>query len=739
MKLTATQVDLLQMVQERPEPIPLRRDLLDRPINPFFFKPDWGSQVSLTTRWLSDVTKPLGGRRQAMILASRPVRSMSVSLVADTKEKASALLASLLEFSTYSGCPVPLFCDLAQVQSVDVIGGVVYGDFSRRRFFAGGRCVFMSSREQADQNAVSAMFATVLEVGPKSMRIAIDQAAFRAISESDLVFPCFDAEVVTESSIEMKTDSVHIATVRWNELEGSSTLPALWPAISPDDGSLASPLAQVIDNKPVFPFEIDWGSSPTAQPDRDIDTDQGSRGAVIEAKGEAFLRFDFSLMGYDRPRSWRILRFFDCMRGRGGAFWLVHPSRPWPKANLSLSSFSIPASGNADAFSRHFKRAAFIRQDGTIEIRSLAPASYQSGNFEVGFSPALPDNDFVDVQPVYICTFDSDSLEETWATDSVIPSMRFTAVEQKDYGTVSIGLGLGYREGSSGIYAIQDCTFMARAGLNNTYDFAKSYVWPCNNHRVFDWGDIAYGPSRDRSPARVKKSLSGIPPVYSGLFRFFDPNLNNGQPAISSPVMEMPHLTNAQVLDGDRHIWGANGFTLFVSLTPHELPGSSGAADKLLFRVQAGSAGIRCFYDRAGQAGAARHQIGIRQGGTWVNADFVETFKDQLTACCLAVRVDNNEGKCRVWLNGTQALSSALTAVLAVPQPTDVYSNEWFSAFFVNQLLSSGFVLNGFGLHGSVSFLACYSRPLSLEEMKTMHVFVSNQFKTPFGNFSFYA
>lgn len=739
MKLTASQVDLLQMVQERPEPIPLRRDVLGRPVNPMTLAADWSATVSVATRWLTDVTKPLGGRRQAMILSSRPVRSMAVSMVADSKEKASAILTSLLDFSTYSGNPVPLYCDLVQVSSVDLIGGVVYGNFARRRFFPGGRCVFMGPSDKADQNQVSAMYATVLEVGPKSMRIALDPSAFRAITTSDFVMPCFDAELVTESSIEMRTDSVHVVSVRWNELEGLSTLPALWPSISPDDGSLAEPLAQVIDNKPVFPFEPDWGQANTAVPSVDADTDEGGRGAVIESKGDAYLRFEFSLMGYNRERSWRILRFFDCVRARAAAFWLVHPSRPWPKATLSLSSFSIPASGNEVAFAKHFKRAAFIRQDGTIEIRSISSASYQSGNFEISISTPLADTNFVDVQPVYICSFENDSIEESWATDSVVPSMRFSVAEQKDYGTVSIGLGVGYRETSVGVYSIPNPSFFVRAGLNNSWDSAKSYVWPANNHRVYEWGDIGQGPTRDRSPERVKKFMSGIPPVYSSLFRFFDPNINNGQPAISSPVMEMRHLTDINVLDGDRHIWGTDGFTMFISLTPHELPGPTGAADKLLFRVQAGATGIRCYYDRAGQAGAARHQIGIRQGGTWVNSNFTDFFGDKLTACCLAIRVDNNEAKCRVWINGTKALSTALTAVLAVPLPTDAYSNEWFPAFYINQLMSSGFVLNAFGRYGSVSLIACYPRPLSLEEMKTMHIFISNQFKTPVGNLSFYA
>lgn len=738
MKLTAAQVDLLQVSTERPQPITIRRDGLGRPVNPLVLMAEWGGSVSLTTRWLTDVTKPIGGRRQAMILSSRPVRSQRITMVADTKEKATAMQAAMLDYATYSGAPVPIYCDAVKVDSVDLIGGVIYGNFARRRFFAGGRCIFVAPIDKADQFSVSSFYATISEVGANYLKVELDPASFRLITSSDYVMPCFDCELVVDSQIEMKTDSVHVISVRWNELEGLNCLPGLWPAVSPSDGSIVSPIAQVIDNKPVWPFEPNWADPVVANPTREVDTDESGRGTVLEARGPAFLKFTMTVCGYDRERVWSVLRFFDAMRGRAGVFWFVHPSRPWKTSGLTSTSVQVSASGNPSSFAEHYKKVAFIRQDKTIEIRSISFVTYQGGSFDVQFSPALPDTNFIDAQPVYLASFDSDSLEEVWANDEVVPSMSFTINEEKDYGTVSIGTTMGYQEGFPGIYAIQNPSFLVRAGIGHTWDNARSYVWPANNHRVFDWADISYGPSRSNTPPRVMKRMSSIPPLYCGLFRFFDSNINNGQSALASPVMSMNHLYDNNVQDGDKHIWGSQGFTMFLCFTPHEV---LGASDKLLFRVQAGGAGIRFYYDRAGQTGAACHQIGILEPGSgiWRSANLTIPIADKLTACCLTIRVDNNENKTRVWLNGSNALASSLLASLQVPPPGSIYSDEWFSAFYVNQLMSSGFIMQAFGKYGSVSFLSCYPRPLSLEEIKTMQVVLSNQYKIPIGATSLYA
>lgn len=727
MKITATQLDLLVQSPERPEPVPLRRDLLGKPICPMIETPDWSQSVSLTTRWLTDVTKSISGKRQAMVLSSRPVRSQTVQIVADTKQKASELLLALLDFSTYSGNPVPLFCDGAEVK--DMASNTAFGDFSLRRFFPGGRVVFIGHSFYS--------YATVLEVGPTQMRFELDPSEFAMPPAGCYVFPCMDAELVTDSSVSMKTDSVHVASITWNELEGISCLPAIWPAISPEDGSNALPIAQVIDNKPVFNLEPDWSEAPEVSIDRDLSTDAGSRGAVIETKGDAFLTFSFSLMGYDRKRSWQILRWFDLMRARAGVFWLVHPSKPWPTATaLTTTGFSLPSLGPEEVIAKHAKRAAFIRSDGTIEIRSIASVT----GFSFLLESPLSDTNFVDVQPVYLVAFNEDAITENWATDSVIPSISLSASEQREHGVVSFVSSMGYREGFPGLYGIPDLSFLLRAGVEcYSLDGKPCHPWPSNTFGVHEWRSIATGPKRQPIAAQPNKRLtslnSSVPGTLSSLARFPAQENNNGQSFVFSPNFVISHLFDAGVEEGDKHLWSSAGFTVFLALTPQEQAPS--AVDLELFHINAGNVGIRFFYDRAGQSGAARHALQVRSTGTWNTAPLTQRIDDKETACCLAIQVDNTSAKARVWLNGVQALASSLSCVLPVPSsPYDW--GRFFSALDTGLPLTSGRLRQAFGKWGSVSMLACFSRPLDATEMNTVLKMFSDSFKTPASTITLY-
>lgn len=732
MKITATQLDLLVQSLERPEPVPLRRNLLGAPVCPMVSAADWSQSVSLTSRWLTDVTKPIGGKRQAMVLSSRPVRSQTISVVVDSKQKASELLLALLDFSTYSGNPVPLFCDGALITSIDAGLSTAQGTFTHRRFFPAGRILFLG--------LTSHTYATVVEVGPSELRYEVDSGATRMPEAGDYVFPCMDAELVTDSSISARTDSVHVASVTWNELEGISCLPGIWPSISPDDGSNATPIAQVFDNKPIFNLEPDWSESPEIGISREFSTDAGSRGGVIETKGEAFLTFSFSLMGYDRQRVWKILRWFDLMRGRAGSFWLVHPSKPWaPFSSISTGGFTLPSFGSSLAAARHVRRVAFIRASGEVLIRSISSISDVDG-LTFSLSSSLPDTDFVDVQPVYLVSFDSDSITETWATDAVVPSISLSMTEQPEYGAVSIGPSMGYREGFPGIYGIPGLSFLVRAGVEcYSVDGRPSSIWPSNNFVAHEWRDISSGPKRsfERTlPIKKLTSLNTALAPLSALARFPANESNNGQAVVFSPNYTISHLFDPLIQEGDKHLWSADGFTIFLAITPQEQAAT--AVDLELFHINAVGVGIRFFYDRVGQSEAARHALQVRSVGTWNTAPLTVAIDDKETSCCLAIRVDNIAAQARVWVNGTKATAAPLSCVLPIPSAAYDWG-RFFSAYDTGLPLTSGRLQQGFLKWGSASMVACFSRPLDESEMNAVLKSMSDSFKTPANPITLYA
>ncbi len=166
MKLTATEIDVLTLATEKPEPIPLPLSVAGLPVNPMLWPADWSVQVSLQTRWQTDITKPFqGGRTEAQILASRPSRKLRISMVGATKAECHAMIQTCLEHSTVFGAPVPIYPDAVSLQSVagqDPNNTYIYGDFRYRRFFEGGRVVFMPGRVDPNQRALSAVFGTIL-------------------------------------------------------------------------------------------------------------------------------------------------------------------------------------------------------------------------------------------------------------------------------------------------------------------------------------------------------------------------------------------------------------------------------------------------------------------------------------------------------------------------------------------------------------------------------------------------
>lgn len=751
MKLTATEIDVLTLATEKPEPIPLPLSVAGLPVNPMLWPADWSVQVSLQTRWQTDITKPFqGGRTEAQILASRPSRKLRISMVGATKAECHAMIQTCLEHSTVFGAPVPIYPDAVSLQSVvgqDPNNTYIYGDFRYRRFFEGGRVVFMPGRVDPNQRALSAVFGTILEISPGHLKVSVPSNAKRALRADDLAIPCMDVELSASSDVEMLTDGVCRVSMEWIEVDGSSSLPATWPEISVEDPSLALPLCQVVDGLPLFPFPLNWADGVQASPSREIDSDEAGRSTVQEPIGGAYMTFDVNVMGYDRPSSWRALRFFDAMRGRAGAFWFIDPQEPWEMQSVvSTSACTIAPVGNATALGRHFKRAAFRRASGEVVIRTIASVLDQTTAFRLNIVPPLPDTSFVSVAPVYSCRFSSDSLEETWDTNAVLPSIRFSLEEQRDFGGVAYVGTLGHTEGFPGLYSIPGLSFLARAGAECFgADGRPAMPWPARSNQVRYWKDISQGPARTTTRRRLDRALVLSPPQTNptDLIRFPVQYQNNGQWTIKDPTFVLPFqiglgldigaAPDPQILIGDRHLWSTAGWTLFLAYTPQPLPGGTGTLDRRLFRILGSNIQVRIDFDRAGVSGASRQRLYLDDGagGGVVSIPLSLPIADYLTSCFLTLRADSTLTRFHVWVNGRQALGAAAGG--ALPMPSSYTASEWFQCFDSAQVQSnptnSAYVASTFGARGCANLMASFNRPLTIGEINTVHNIIATMYR----------
>ncbi len=737
-RITAVEVESLALSVEAPEPVPLPTSF-GVPVNPLTMPADWSQGVVLRTRWLSDVTRPHGSNRTERVsLTSRPSRTLEVHLQGMDRDEANALLHAAFSHAGMHGVPVPLYCDMVRVSSAD--GLVISGDFRFRRFFRGGRVAVMRYSAAVVKSSDEVFYATIQTVSPSSLTI---DAAPRDIVEGDLVIPCIDVEAVGEATGLSHTDALWGVDMTWEEVEGANTLPGLWPSAI-GDATILEPVCTVVDGRAVFPFEPDWKSGLTIDVLREKESSPQGRGSVPEVEGLPYHRFQLDLMGYNRKRTWDILRFFDAMRGRTGSFWLIHPLRPWqaystlvPVSGLSMAY--LKPVGDVETLRRYFRRAAFFRADGSFVIREINDYTDSGDHFTVYLATALPDASFVSVQPIMACNFDSDEISEEWSTDTVVPSIRLAIVENPSPGDVDHPslLALQHQTQYPSFLSIDGMNLILRAGAGcSREDGTPCTAWP-GPAQISFWEDISDGPDRQNRQVRVRRVLEAD--ADSILVRFPGPWENNKQHAIIEPSFSYVTQLSAETPASQRPLWSETGWTMCLCFTP-DATLRSPQIDRYLARIEE-AAGLRfaLLCDRV--SGANRSAVKVaRADGTVMTADLSLDYRALKSAVYLTVRIDNAAGTCRVWLNGQQALVSPLAISGGIYRATNNYTlSSWFGGLTRGVVSGNSSVIRqAFGKVGCANLIVSYDRPLDVDELNAVHLLVSDMFRTTYNAASLY-
>lgn len=734
LRVTAAELDCMVLASERPTPIPLPLGAGLVPVNPMTFPVDWGFGCRLTTRWLTDVTRSLDRRPEKWVLSSRPARSLEVTVIGASREESASMQMSCLSMASRIGNPVPIYPDMAEISSLSQTGAscTVFGDFRYRRFFVGGRVCFMSVSVSPAQQDNSTIFGTVVELAPGYLKVDLVAEAMRSVTVSDVVFPCMDVELVEKSSGLGITDSVYQLTLSWNELEGESALPPSWPSVSAADADVASPLCPVVDGLPVFPFNPDWTNGVEISIERETSSDKAGRTAVQEPKGRPYHRFNLNVMGYDRASCWRVGRFFDAVRGRGASFYFHHPQAPWTLYALpTLSQASIRAVGSLSSIG-FYTRAAFFRADGSFVVKEISGATQLSGIFVLQLSSPLPDSSFVSAQPIFVCSFDQDALEESWSTSAVVPAFSLAILEEPSYGTVNVA-SLGYPSQTPSIQGIPGIDLLFRAGSGCLSPAGQpSTIWSGSDDRVEVMTNLAASDRRSVSGFAVSKDLQRVPPApgpltpayKSRLARFPIPYENNGQPAVLGAYYDLPYMVSSAVPVAQRHLWSDSGWTLCLVWTPAARSGF--ASTQRLFQVTSPEVVMQMNYDTSGFTGPARSRF-IVNGTHYPLTVDLEDSSD--TVRVLTIHVSS--GLLRIWVNGVAAISAATS--LSLPLPSSYSISRWFEFIDTVSLatLTSANLRTYWGVKPALDLMTSFNRGLSAEELNTLHSIISDVYLTP--------
>ena len=389
-------------------------------------------------------------------------------------------------------------------------------------------------------------------------------------------------------------------------------------------------------------------------------------------------------------------------------------------------------------------------------VRSISSVLDLTSTFRLNITPALPDTDFVSVSPVYACRFGSDSLDESWDTSEVLPSISFSIEEERDFGGVAYVGTLGHTEGFPGLYSIPGLTFLARASAECFgADGRAAMPWPARSNQVRYWKDISKGPARTTARRPLDRYLVLSPPQTNAtdLIRFPVQYQNNGQWTIKDPTFVLPFqiglgldlgaAPDPLILIGDRHLWSSAGWTLFLAYTPQPLLGGTGALNRHLFRVLGSNIQVRIDFDRAGVSGAGRQRLYLDDGagGGVVSAPLTLPIADYLTSCFLTLRADSTGSRFHVWVNGRQALAAAAGG--ALPMPASYSASEWFQCFDSGQTqanpTNSAYVASTFGARGCANMMASFNRPLTIGEINQVHNTIATLYRCQVSPSTLYA
>lgn len=742
LKITALGFEALVLSTETPSPIPLPEEL-GIPINPMVFRPNWSSEIRLRTRWLTDVTRPdQSNRTERWSLLSRPSRTLSVSLTGMGKEESEAMLQAARQHTQQHGVPVPIYPDAVAVREAS--GSTIWGNFSRRRFFREGRVVVYPADPAPVRSSGAVFYATLAAVHPD--RIELSGALPRDVGPADTVAPCMDVEISNEIRGTALTDSIWESSMSWTEVEGACSLPALWPSVTSGDSSILSPFCTVLDGLAVFPFEPHWGQGVGVDIVREMESSPSGRGVVKTPNGSPAHRFSVTLMGYDRERVWNIARFFDAVRGRAHSFYMVHPMRPWkpfgPMVSPgSLTLVRILPTGDRYAVQDGVRKIVLFRADGSAVTRDVQQVADIGTHFSVLVTPALPDENFVDAQPIYVGTFDQDEIEEVWSTNEVVPAISLAFVENPSPGDVEAGNQefFQFPLSNHAFQSVPGLNLLLRAGSGcYSPSGALCSAWP-GNSTVARWVDESEGPARD---SRQRGVLKQMVPLFSNpppaLIRFPSTFDNNKQTSIKAGGFSLSHQIDPATPPLQRSLWSTGGWTLFLCMSPMT-DFLTPQDDRDLVRIQeAGGICFRFLSDTNPARGiASRSMVEILDGLGIVQAINLDAlnYRNSTGPVVFCVRVDTSV---RVWINGVPATSSAFPLPNGMWGPVSYVTSNWFPGVASNAAPSSASIRAAWEHEGCHNLVASYNRALTLNETNLINSTISNIFRAGAGTISFY-
>lgn len=391
---------------------------------PDYSNVNWRDQITVTTVWRTDVVKSkLTVAECRRSLATRPTRTISGTLTGMTQKKSSRL-HSAMSRRAKDIAPFPLYSDRSYLtKSSPALSRVIHCDTTFKRFFAGGRIAIFELDGTDEQPLDEVTYYTIQVVFPD--RITLNEDLLKGYAEFADVVPMIDAHVSLEEIANAVTDENIESRFNVTEALGAWTLPSL--------ADVPGPKFDTFKGAFVFPQSvIQWGGEvtlgfrrPGAREVRGRDIYTALRGEVPEAF------YSFTAVGLNRENVWKLLTFFDLVRGRAKHFYMTAPQTNYFKIDSWVSTrvVRIKRIGDFKNAQDVIKHIAFVlktsagsavhlnRVQGMAEFQDSFGDWFWDLLLEDVITFSTPDVDFATL--AHRVRMTSDAITEAWISDGV--------------------------------------------------------------------------------------------------------------------------------------------------------------------------------------------------------------------------------------------------------------------------------------------------------------------------------
>ena len=377
---------------------------------PFLLDAEWASGLTVTKRYLTSVSVGATMAESRMSMRSNPIRKIEAPLFFGSTASSLQAYSSLRAVGTTTFL-MPYPSDRSEMTQPQV-ARTIYCDTEMRRFKVGGYALIA---EYNDDGSVTLQEAIkVLEIYPDRIVSEFDTVN-NYLNQAD-VFPgmlCFPS--LTGTTLEAVTGGVGTFQLAADEIYGETMLDI--------DNSEYTPT--IINNAPVFPFNINWATSVSTEVFRGGETKASGRGhqSYVLGTGPGIATTATTTLA-NRTQSWEASGFMNHISGMGKIFWMrgaldmFSPSQVTGGGGLG---FEIRVDQSiSQTYLQGLKAMWFTDKFGTLNIVKVNEIIENPGYTSIFTDLAtITTEDLESVHDALLVRLASDEVAETFITDEL--------------------------------------------------------------------------------------------------------------------------------------------------------------------------------------------------------------------------------------------------------------------------------------------------------------------------------